>query len=324
MNYIKRAIENSMKHIAISHTNDPATLGLLRENAVIAIVGTFGVTSKTIIQRHLGLSREAVNKLINRLKKKQLLAVHSTFANLDRSFIILTAQGIRDAELLLNRELHLRSDISRVNERNLIHDLSVQLIVLDLAKSSKISGFASERDIAIQLEQRGNDPRLIDALVIDADTECSVAIEMETSNAKNKSNGEIRRKILAKYLQELESEDGLYEFVYMYSHRQRFLTQIEKAHSRLFSTNRAFFSHSQQQLIGSRIKFKPAESNLIYELMFNSKRQLGDSRSDFAGKENYLMRLEEIEKILESTDDRVVAIRRDGYVEAGRILGLLE
>ncbi len=324
MNYIERALETSMSHICISKANDPATQGLLRENAVIAITGAFAVTSKTIIQRHLGLNRESVNKLINRLKKKGVISVHPTFANTDRSFIILTSFGIREAELLLNRELKLRSDVSRVNERNLIHDLSVQLVVLDLAKSQKITGFATERDLAMHLEYKGNDPRLVDALIVDADTGCRIAVEMETSNAKNKSNGDIRRKIMSKYAEELTSDEGLYEFIYMYSHRQRFLTQIEKAHSKLFATNRSIFSDTQRQLLAERIKFKSADCNKIYELMFNSKRKLGDQKLELAHKDVYLRQLEELESLVNSTKDRVVEIRRDGFLEAGKLMGLID
>ena len=69
MNYIDRAIESSTRYLFITNKSDPASLGIQRENAAIAITGIFGVTCKTVIQRHLELSREAVNKLINRLKK---------------------------------------------------------------------------------------------------------------------------------------------------------------------------------------------------------------------------------------------------------------
>ena len=84
MNYIERAIETSMRHVCISSPSDPAARGLTRENAVIAITGAFGISSKTIIQRHLGLNRESVNKLINRLKKKGLFQY-------TRPLLILTA-----------------------------------------------------------------------------------------------------------------------------------------------------------------------------------------------------------------------------------------
>ena len=324
MNYVERAIEKSLTHIIIAGASDPGTLGMQRENAVLAILGAFRVSSKSVLQRHLGLSREAVNKLVNRMKKKQLITLHSSFANTDKGFILLTSQGIREAEFLLNRELHLRSDSSRVNERNLIHDLSVQIVILDLAKRQKITGFASEKDLAILLENRGNDPRLVDGLVVDADTGCIVAIEMETSNAKNKGNGKLREGILTKYLQELEDTNGLYEFVYMYSHRQRFLTQIEKAHSKLFSANRSQFSREQQTLLASRIKFKAQECNVIYELMFNSKRQLGDDKLELVRKDSYLQQLEELEKLARTTGDRVIQIRRDGFIEAGKLMGLIE
>lgn len=324
MNYIERAIETSMRHVCISAPNDPAARGLTRENAVIAITGAFGVSSKTIIQRHLGLNRESVNKLINRLKKKGVVSVHPTFANTDRSFIILTSIGIREAELLLNRELNLRSDVSRVNERNLIHDLSVQLTVLELARTKKISGFATERDLSIQLEHRANDPRLVDALVIDANTGSRIAIEMEASNSKNKNNGDIRRRILDKYLEELESNDGLYEFVHMYSHRQRFLTQIEKAHTRIFDSRSSTFSSGQQRLLLDSIKFKSSECCLIYELMFNSKRQLSDENGAATNKINYLEQLAELEKLAKNTQDRVIDIRLEGFRDAGRVLGILQ
>jgi hypothetical protein len=299
-------------------------LGLLRENAVIAITGAFGVTSKTVIQRHLGLSRESVNKLINRMKKKRLINVHPTFSNMDKGFILLTSHGAREAEFILNRELHLRSDVSRVNERNLIHDLSVQIVVLDLVKSKTISGFATERDLALQLQERANAPRLVDALVVNADSGEWIGIEMETSNAKNKANGELRRKILSKYLEEFENKNGLYRCIYMYSHRQRFLTQIEKTHAKIFARDYQQFSKAQQQLLSSQIKFKVSECETIFELMFDSNRQLSKDNIGLIRKSDYLHQLKELEKLAQDTNDRIIQIRLDGYIEAGKVSGLLD
>lgn len=324
MNYINRAISTSLVHLNITNVNDPGTLGLLRENAVIAITGAYGVTSKTVIQRHLSLSREGVNKLINRMKKKQLINVHPTFSNTDKNFIMLTAHGIREAEFLLNRELHLRSDVSRVNERNLIHDLSVQIVVLDLLKAKTISGFATERDLAIQLEDRANDPRLVDALVVDSASGEWIGIEMETSNAKNKANGELRRKILSKYLEEFENKNGLYKHIYMYSHRQRFLTQIEKTHAKIFARDSQQFSEAQQHLLSNSIKFKASECHTIYELMFNSNRQLSKSNIELIKKSDYLRHLTELEALAKDTGDRIIEIRLDGFKEAGKVCGLLD
>ncbi|WP_166426091.1 hypothetical protein [Paraglaciecola sp. 20A4] len=324
MNYIDRAISTSLEHLYITNVTDPGTLGLLRENAVIAITGAFGVTSKTVIQRHLGLSRESVNKLINRMKKKQLINVHPTFSNMDKGFILLTSHGAREAEFILNRELHLRSDVSRVNERNLIHDLSVQIVVLDLVKAKEISGFATERDLAIQLEHRANDARLVDALIVDSNSGHWIGIEMETSNAKNKANGELRKKILSKYLQELENEKGLYESIYMYSHRQRFLTQIEKTHAKIFARDYQQFSKAQRQLLSTQIKFKASECETIFELMFDSNRQLSKDNIGLIRKSDYLHQLKKLEKLVQDTNDRIIEIRLDGYKEAGKVSGLLD
>lgn len=324
MNYLERALESSLRHVGTISAADPGTVGLLRESAVLAIVGTFRVSSKSVIQHHLGISREAVNKLINRMKKKQLIVTHPTFANTDNGYILLTSRGIREAEFLLNRELHLRSDASRINERNLIHDLSVQLVVLNLVKQKKVAGFASESDLAVTLEHRGNDPRLVDAIVVDAITGVKIGIEMETSNAKNKSNTNLRQKILAKYLQEFESSDGLYDFVYMYSHRQRFLTQIEKAHARIFASSQSPFSETQQRTITTCIKFRSSDCDLIYELMFNSKRLLKGDKTKLNQKNDFLNQLAELEKLATTTDDRVIEIRLAGYRDAGRVLGFLE
>ena len=166
MNYIDRAIESSTRYLYITNKSDPASLGIQRENAAIAITGIFGVTCKTVIQRHLELSREAVINCKS-TQKETNRGYTSYFCNQDRSFIVLTNQGIREAEFLLNRELHLRSDVSRVNERNLLHDLGTDCYSR-LSKDKKIR-VCVERDIAIQLENRAND-RLVDALVVDANT----------------------------------------------------------------------------------------------------------------------------------------------------------
>lgn len=102
------------------------------------------------------------------------------------------------------------------------------------------------------------------------------------------------------------------------------MTQIEKAHSKLFSANRSQFSRDQQTLLTSRIKFKAQECNVIYELMFNSKRQLGDDKLELVRKDSYLQQLEELEKLAHTTGDRVIQIRRDGFIEAGKLMGLIE
>ena len=47
MNYIDRAIESSTRNLYIANKSDPASLGIQRENAAIAITGIFGVTCKT-------------------------------------------------------------------------------------------------------------------------------------------------------------------------------------------------------------------------------------------------------------------------------------
>ena len=92
---------------------------------------------------------------------------------------------------------------------------------------------------------------------------------------------------------------------------------------RIFASNQSSFSETQQRLLSTSIKFKATECDLIYELMFNSKRQLGDDKSEVIQKDEFLKQLAELEKLAKNTQDRVVEIRLDGFREAGKVLGLL-
>lgn len=57
-----------------------------------------------------------------------------------------------------------------------------------------------EVDLVIVLEYRGNDLWLVDVIVIDVVIGCKIVIEMEIFNVKNKFNGDVRKRILLKYL----------------------------------------------------------------------------------------------------------------------------
>ncbi len=50
MNYVDRAVESSIRNLYVTNESDPASIGIQRENAAIAITGIFGVTCKTVIQ----------------------------------------------------------------------------------------------------------------------------------------------------------------------------------------------------------------------------------------------------------------------------------
>ena len=63
--------------------------------------------------------------------------------------------------------------------------------------------------------------------------------------------------------------------------------------------------------------------NLIYELMFNSKRPLGDEKSQTIFKYAFLTELAKLEALAKSSNDRIVEIRLEGFRDGGRALGLL-
>lgn len=325
MKQIEKYLQLPLAYFETSGITNPAQLGSIREDAVITWIGRFGLSSKTVLQQLLSLTREAVNKLINRMKRKGLLHVHQTFGNTDQAFIVLTSEGIRRTEFLLQQELHLKSDVSRINERNLVHDLSIQLVVINLIRDNKIDGLISERELAMCLEQRKNDDRLVDGIVRLEGTKTNVAIEMETSNSKNKGNGELRKRILDKYYQQIKLSDGLYSQVFMYSHRQRFLTQIEKTHQRIFTTTKFAFTDQQVAILKNNIKFKAHECNHIYELMFNSDRKLTDeAKAPEINVKGYLEKLDELTGLAESSSDTVLQLRLDGFKDAGVVLGILQ
>ncbi len=321
---IEKYLQLPLAYFEISDITNPAQLGSMREDAIITWIGRYGMSSKTVLQQLLLLTREAVNKLINRVKRKGLLHVHQTFGNTDQSFIVLSSEGIRRAEFILQQELHMKSDVSRINERNLVHDLSIQLVVINLIRDNQIDGFATERELALILEQRKNDDRLVDGIVRLTGSKTDIAIEMETSNSKNKGNGELRKRILDKYHQQLQLSDGLYSQVYMYSHRQRFLTQIEKSHQRIFTTPKFGFTDQQVDVLKNNIKFKAHECSHIYELMFNSERKLTDEKKDSElNIKDYLEKLDELTVLAKSSSDTVLQLRLDGFKDAGVVLGLI-
>jgi len=299
--------------------------GIARENALIATTARFGLSSKTVIQDALGLSREAINKLTNRCRKRGLILTQQTFGNTDNQFWILSTEGIRQAEFLLDIELQLKPDLSRVNERNLVHDLCTQIVMLDLIKSKKIEKMVTERELRLCLDHKGNDKRIIDGLVQRINGQKNnqwIAIELETGNSKNKQKQEIRKPILDKYLQQIELGNGLYQQVELYSHRQRFLTQIEKANKQLIELPSNNFSSIQQELVKSRLHYKSAHCVKLFELLYNSERKLTDNSAHKVDKQLYLNKLIELEEIVENTGDRVLELRLAGFKEAGELLGI--
>jgi len=294
--------------------------GVAREQAILAITARSGLSAKTVIQNALGLSREATNKLVNKMRKRGLLLTQRTFGNTDNQFFILSTEGIRQAEYLLNIELDLKADLSRVNERNLIHDLCTQVVMLDLVKLGATKNIVTERELRLCLDYRGNDKRIVDGLAFI--NKQWTAIEMETGNSKNKQKQEIRKPILDKYLQQLQSEDSLYHHVYLYSHRQRFLTQIEKANKQIIELPSNNFTSSQQELIKSKIHYKSDQCTKLFELMYNSERKLTDNNAHKIDKQLYLDKLTELEKLASDTKDRVIELRLEGFKEAGEVLGI--
>ncbi|RYV01139.1 hypothetical protein SOPP22_16415 [Shewanella sp. OPT22] len=295
--------------------------GKARDQSVIMITARFGLSSKTVIQDVLELSREAVNKLINKMKKRSLLLTQTTFGNTDNQFFILTSEGIRRAEYLLGTELQLKADLSKVNERNLVHDLCTQLVMLDLIKSQQIDSMVTERELRLCLDHKGNDQRIVDGLV--RKKQQWIAVEMETGNSKNKQRQQVRKPILDKYLQQINLDNGMYQRVELYSHRHRFLTQIEKANKQLIEMPSNNFTVAQKELVITRLNYKAAQCSKLFELLYNSERRLTDTSADKVDKDLYHKKLDELKALAKSTQDRVIQIRLDGFEEAGKVLGLI-
>lgn len=187
MKQVDKYIQLPLAYFEIAGITNPAQLGSVREDAVVSWIGRFGMSSKTVVQQLLCINRETVNKLINRMKRKGLLRVHQTFGNTDQGFIVLTSEGVRRAEFILQQELHLKSDVSRINERNLVHDLSIQLVAINLIRDNKIDGLISERELALCLEQRKNDDRLVDGIVRLAGTMTNVLLKWKHRTLKTKA-----------------------------------------------------------------------------------------------------------------------------------------
>lgn len=145
---------------------------------------------------------------------------------------------------------------------------------------------------------------------------------METGNSKNKQKQDIRKPILDKYLQQLELNDSLYHQVDLYSHRQRFLTQIEKANKQLIELPLNNFSYAQKELVKTRLHYKSAACVKLFELMYNSERKLTDNNAHKVDRQLYLNKLAELEEVAKETNDKDAKMRLEGFKKAGELFGL--
>ena len=109
----------------------------------------------------------------------------------------------------------------------------------------------------------------------------------------------------------------------MYSHRQRFLTQIEKANKQIIELGSNNFSPEHQELIKTKLHYKSANCVKLFELFYNFERKLTDNNAHKVDKQLYMNKLQELKELAEKTDDRIVEIRLEGFKEAGRVLGLI-
>ncbi|MBA6292843.1 hypothetical protein H4J58_13215 [Colwellia sp. MB3u-70] len=263
--------------------SNPTQTGYARKIFVLYVIGRFGFSSKIVCQYALQLPREAINKLFRKLMIDGLINERKSFGSKDGAVYYLSAKGKRYISFETEVVFHQKTDTSAHNSKTEIHDLSIQICVLDrLLNSTEYSAFVTEKE----LREMGygswgelKKERSVDSLLCHADTRQWHAVEIETANSKNKKTAQhsIREEILNKYVNQLESTSGLYSRILFFSHRERFLRQIKSRTEEILAENKANYTIEQQSLINTELKYVNSFCPTLYQLFWDMDFKLEQS-----------------------------------------------
>jgi len=118
--------------------------------------------------------------------------------------------------------------------------------------------------------------RAVDSLLYDHNSNSFHALEIETANSKNKKTAllDLRADILKKYVKQLSSPDGLYTRVLFYSHRERFLRQINVRIEGIINDNSSSYTNVEKALIQSKLKYIYSFCPTLYNIFWNPSFKL--------------------------------------------------
>ena len=261
---------------------NPTQKGYARKVFILYIIGRFGFSSKIVCQYALQLPREAINKLFRKLMVEGLINERKSFGSKDGAVYYLSAKGKRYISFETEVEFHQKTDTSAHNSKTEIHDLSIQICILDrLLNSVEYNAFVTEkelREIGYGSWGELKKERAVDGLLYHIESTQWHAIEIETANSKNKKTAQhsIREEILNKYLQQLSDPSGLYARILFFSHRERFLRQIKARTEEIAQENKADYTAEQKSLINLKLKyvhsFCPTLYNLFWDMDFKLEK----------------------------------------------------
>lgn len=276
-------IDKGTEHLTVNAETNMASVGHARKVTVLYIIGRFAFTSKTVIEYHLGISREAINKLFLRLVRDGLINQRKSFGSKDGAVYYLSAKGKRFISYEVDMEFNQKTDTSAHNSKTEIHDLSAQTCILDriINTNGEYTAFVTEKELRElgygtfgQLKQQ----RAVDGLLYDK-SGGFIAVEVETANSKciRTASKFLREDILTKYLNQLRDENALYSRVFFFSHRERFLKQIKNRHDGIITENKFKYSDTDINLINNNLKYINSCCPLLYNLFWNPDFKLEKS-----------------------------------------------
>jgi len=275
----------------ISNSN-PTQKGYARKILVLYLIARFGFSNKLVAQFTLKIPREAINKLFRKLMVDGLINERKSFGSIEKSVYYLSAKGSRYISFETEMEFNKKTDTSAHNSKTEIHDLSIQICIIDkLLTSAEYCAFVTEkelREIGYGTWGLLKKERVVDGLLYFKNSRGSQkntnngmsgqwhAIEMECSNSKNKKTAQhnVREDILNKYLNQLEDPKGLYTRILFFSHRERFLRQIKTRIDQIRDENKANYSAKQQELINTQLKYVNSFCPTLYNLFWNMEFKL--------------------------------------------------
>ncbi len=270
--------------LPIQHTN-PAKIGEVRRLCVLYVIGRFGFSAKVVFEYLLKIPREAINKLFRRLVMEGFINERKSFGSKDGVVYYLSSKGIRFLSYETDMSYNQKTDTSSHNSKAEIHDISVQVAVIDRMLNSKgqYAAFVTEkelREIGYGTWGKLKQERAVDALLYSNELKNQSGsphrnpwhcLEMETANSKNMktTTQDLRSVILQKYVNQLSNPNGLYSRVLLYSHRARFLRQIKVRVDGIVSENKDNYSNDEIAFIQSELKYINSFCPTLYNIFWN-------------------------------------------------------
>ncbi|KGJ92078.1 hypothetical protein [Thalassotalea sp. ND16A] len=321
MKNFQHYIDLGTSFLFIGASSDMAKVGMDRTILVLYWVGRFGFSSKIVFEYLMGLSREAVNKLMLRLVKQGYLTEKKSFGSKDGAVYYLTAKGKRYAEFETNLSINQSTDTSGHNSKNEIHDLSIQVCIIDRLRCGSYNAFVTEKELreyGYGTFGANRKERAVDGLLFNGKE--FHAVEVEASNSKNLKSGksDVRADILKKYSHQLNAVDGLYTRVLLFSHRERFLRQIDKKISILLESNEQNYSGEQIFTLKDEIKYVNSFCSTLFNLFWDPEYKHSDSHLVKVDKQEFQLMLQQHQDAPSASPDYI-----DGFRSAGELLKLL-